>query len=70
MKGLTAKNGQSEWPYKGKTVIAVPEKNGCENCEFISLRNCLKIYPTGMSCLPSDSGFNESVIFIEKPAEQ
>ena len=70
MKQLTAKNGQSEWPYKGKTLIAVPEKNGCYGCVFIAIKSCINKSPTGISCLPSDNGFDESIIYVEKPAKK
>jgi len=70
MKNITAKNGQSEWPYKGKTLIAVPEIDGCKRCELIFESGCLDIKPTGLSCLPSDNGFDESIIYVKKPAKK
>ena len=66
---LVAKNGRSEWPYKGKTVIAIPKdiKHGCRGCIKIRDTRCYET-PNMPTCLISDEGFSELVIFIEKPS--
>jgi hypothetical protein len=66
---LTSKSGESEWPYKKKTVIAIPETDMCNGCiamvdnEDKSLNNCKKL----PDCTTNFHGW---VIFIEKPAEK
>lgn len=65
---LTSRNGESEWTYKGKTLIAVLEKETpCCKCYFDSRRCCSEL-EIGVRCF-SDFEENPAVIFIEKPAE-
>lgn len=70
---LTSKDGKSEWPYKKKTVIAIPEKDVCNGCiamsdnEDKSLNNFLNNCKNLPDCT---TNFNGWVIYIEKPAEK
>lgn len=67
---LTSKDGQSEWPYKGKTIIAIKELVLCRDCiiypgddnERIEDYHC-----NDFPCCMTD--FAVPIIFIEKPAE-
>ena len=69
MNQLTAKNGQSEWPYKGKTLIAVPEIKGCNKCVLRPYSCCLDLANVP-SCLISETGFDQSIIYVKKPTEK
>ena len=67
IKPLTAKNGESEWPYKKKTVIAIPELQGCDKCIFFFFFYCLN----GDRKYAPDCIFDFDIwsIYIEKPSE-
>ena len=64
---LTSKNGESEWPYKKKTVIAIPELQGCDKCIFLKKNYCLN----GDRKYAADCifDFDRWSIYIEKPSE-
>jgi len=67
MKQLTAKNGEKEWQYEGKTLIAVQaEGTECKECYFHPA--CITTEPKGMPNCVLD--FNDYFInYIEKPAK-
>ena len=68
MKGLTAKNGQSEWQFEGKTLIAKSIiGTECIGCFFYP--TCITTQPDLMPNCVTD--FEQTcIIFIEKPAEK
>jgi len=69
---LTSKSGESEWPYKGKTLIAV-KSDASSICGKCVLRNtsCSKFVKSKIipDCL-LDFNLISNVILIYKPAEK
>lgn len=66
-KQLTSKSGESEWSYKGRILIAVPDEGFCIKC----------IFNTEFGCIWKESGLkitctdfkDAKVVFKMKPAE-
>jgi hypothetical protein len=63
---LTSRSGESEWPYKKKTVIAIPDIS-CDRCVAYNDNRGNPV--TNCHLLPDcTETFKDWVSYIEKPA--
>ena len=74
MKQLTAKNGEKEWQYEGKTLIAIEDETPwlCKECFFYERPDDCPLTNKNEipSCVNDFDEWEATTIFIEKPAEQ